>query len=184
MSRRDLPPRTLNEEEHHLWQQAVAEVKPLPAMPVRASPSVSAAVPMQRRATQPMPSMPTHAEPVVTSPLRRHMPLPDERLDPQLKRRMRRGILTPEARIDLHGLNEETAFTQLSHFIEHCVRADRRFVLVITGKGAAGRGKLRENFARWMEIAPLSHLVQAFEPAQPRDGGTGAFYVKLRRARD
>jgi DNA-nicking Smr family endonuclease len=184
MARRDLPPRTLNEEEQQLWQQAITEVKPLAAMPGRAASFPSASAPMKRRAPQPMPSSSSHPEPVANSLLRRPVHLPDERLDPQLKRRMRRGILTPEARIDLHGLNEETAFTQLSHFIEHCVRVDRRFVLVITGKGAGGKGKLRENFARWMEVSPLSHLVQAFEPAQPRDGGTGAFYVKLRRTRD
>lgn len=171
MSRRDLPPRQLSEEERHLWQQVTAEARPLPTSPAVLAPPV----PVIRRAEiqSTPPALPL-----------RSVPMPEGAIDPQSKRRLRRGALTPEARLDLHGLNEAAAFAQLSRFIEHCVRADKRFVLVITGKGAMGRGKLRETFPKWLEVAPLRHFVQAYEPAQPRDGGTGAFYVKLRRVKE
>lgn len=168
MPRRDLPPRPLSEEERHLWQQVVTEVQPLHTALktplVHAAPRCSVAVHMT---SAPLPL--------------RTVPLPQAMMDPQMKRRLRRGVLTPEARLDLHGLNTEAAFVQLTHFLERCARTDKRFVLVITGKGPEGRGRLREAFPRWLDVAPLSQLVQAFEPAQPRDGGGGAWYVKLRR---
>jgi DNA-nicking Smr family endonuclease len=182
MARRDLPPRPLREEERHLWQQAVQDVRPLGRS--HAMPSLPPAPPPPRRASiSPPPFSADSPERAAPLPLRHSVPAPEAALDPQLKRRLRRGVLTPEARLDLHGLHEAAAFAQLSQFLEHCARADRRFVLVITGKGAGGHGRLRASFARWMEVAPLHALVQAYEPAQPRDGGTGAFYVKLRRAR-
>jgi DNA-nicking Smr family endonuclease len=171
MPRRDLPSRPLSEEERHLWQQITAEVQPLHA---------------PLKATTPAPMLPRRPmlhPAAVPLPLR-PVPPPQEAIDPQMKRRLRRGVLTPEARLDLHGLNTEAAFAQLAQFIERCARTDKRFVLVITGKGPEGRGKLREAFPRWLDVAPLSQLVQAFEPAQPRDGGSGAFYVKLRRLKD
>ena len=171
MRRRDLPPRHLSEEERRLWQQATSEVNPLPATPTVTPP--------------PAPVIQRSGVPVSPPPLpTRRVPQPEAAIDPQLKRRLRRGALTPEARLDLHGLKEAAAFAQLTQFIEQCARADQRFVLIITGKGVKGQGRLRESFPRWLEVSPLSHLVQAYEHAQPRDGGTGAFYVKLRRLKE
>jgi DNA-nicking Smr family endonuclease len=67
-------------------------------------------------------------------------------------------------------------------------------VLVITGKGAQSeepamfaecvrpRGVLRRSVPRWLAEPDLRGLVVSFTEASPRHGGTGALYVRLRRA--
>lgn len=175
---REWPRRTISEEEQHVWQQATAEVRPLGGTP-RPLPAPPAP-PLIRRPSHPLVSVPAS----YAAPPREVCASPEGRLDPQLKRRLRRGALTPQARLDLHGMNQEVAFQHFTTFIEACYHADQRFVLVITGKGVGGQGKLRKNFERWLEVSPLRHMVQAFESAQARDGGAGAFYVKLRRVRE
>jgi DNA-nicking Smr family endonuclease len=42
---------------------------------------------------------------------------------------------------------------------------------------------LKGGVVDWLVEAPLASLVLAFATAQPRDGGAGASYVLLRRAR-
>jgi len=71
-----------------------------------------------------------------------------------------------------------------------------RAVLVITGKGGAGVGAggvgagrdrlgiLRSAVPRWLNEGATRARILAFTEAQPRDGGSGALYVLLRRRRD
>ena len=61
----------------------------------------------------------------------------------------------------------------------------------MTGKGAAGtalfgdeRGVLRRVVPHWLRLPDLRPLVVGFEEAQQRHGGSGALYVRLRRARE
>ena len=49
--------------------------------------------------------------------------------------RMRKGKLSPEGRIDLHGMTLAEAHPALISFILGSRAKGRRFVLVITGKG-------------------------------------------------
>ena len=51
---------------------------------------------------------------------------------------------------------------------------------MITGKGA---GVLKGHVPGWLKNPPLSGLVLALAEARPADGGSGAFYVLLRRRR-
>ena len=51
---------------------------------------------------------------------------------------------------------------------------------MITGKGA---GVLKWHVPEWLKRPPLSGLVLALAEARPADGGSGAFYVLLRRRR-
>jgi len=109
-----------------------------------------------------------------------------------------RGQLEPEARIDLHGENLENARFALLHFLSARRMQGLRLVLVITGKGASPfarhtlhglthfntperQGKLRRELPLWLEEAQFRIHVVGFQPAHPRHGGGGAFYVKLRK---
>lgn len=83
-------------------------------------------------------------------------------------------------KIDLHGLTREKAQIKLRHFIQTSAKEGHRHVLVITGKGAEGRGVIRSYFPVWLNEDPLSNLVIAYCQAQPKDGGSGAWYVNLR----
>lgn len=104
-------------------------------------------------------------------------------MDRRTAERFRRGQMAIEARVDLHGQTREAALRQLSRFLRQSSAAGRRCVLVITGKGTGGTGVLRREFPIWLEAADLRPLVLGIAPAQAKDGGSGAFYVLLRRQR-
>ena len=96
-------------------------------------------------------------------------------------RRLASGAIALTARLDLHGETLAGAYGALKRFIVEKQHQKHRYVLVITGKGVAGKGALRAALPRWLETPPLAQLVVAFHPAQGRHGGGGAWYVQLRR---
>ena len=90
-----------------------------------------------------------------------------------------------DARLDLHGMTQARAHSALSGFIAASYNAGCRCVLVITGKGSKDgerkTGVLKENVPLWLCEMPNSPVVLKFMTAQPKDGGSGALYVYLRR---
>ena len=111
-------------------------------------------------------------------------------LDRRTAERLRRGRLPVEARLDLHGEFQEQAYRLLVDFVTRAVAADKRVVLVITGKGRSttdewgrGGGVLRRQVPHWLTQPPLGALVLSTAPARPDHGGDGALYVLLRRRR-
>jgi DNA-nicking Smr family endonuclease len=106
-------------------------------------------------------------------------------LDKRNLNRLRRGQLSIDGRIDLHGMTRDEARTALLAFLAFQLERGARCVLVITGKGVRGRGTgvIRAALPHWLNDAVLRPGVVAFAEAQPKDGGAGAFYVYLRRRR-
>lgn len=102
-------------------------------------------------------------------------------LDRSTDDRLRRGKMTIEARVDLHGMTRDKAHDRLNDFILSSYEAGLRCVLVITGKG---QGILRSYVPEWLTLPPLAGKILRCYPAQPHHGGDGAFYVLLRRRRD
>ena len=101
-------------------------------------------------------------------------------IDRGTQRRLFRGEVAVESRLDLHGMTAVRAQNQLIQFIESSVSQGCRCVLVITGKGL---GVLRGHVPDWLKQPPLAADVLALAEARPKDGGSGAFYVLLRRKR-
>ena len=106
--------------------------------------------------------------------------------------KLRRGKLKPEARIDLHGKTAADAQADLTSFLFRAHASGKRLVLVITGKGRSSDdsgpipsrpGVLRRSLPQWVSRPPLSSIVLETTEAHLRHGGSGAFYVYLRRAR-
>lgn len=96
-------------------------------------------------------------------------------------RRLRRGQMRIEAETDLHGLRAREAQTLLNAFLRECREQHLRCVRVIHGKGRGshdGRAVLKWEVDGWLR---RDDGVMAFCTAQPRDGGTGAVYVLLKR---
>jgi DNA-nicking Smr family endonuclease len=113
-------------------------------------------------------------------------------MDSRAHRRMTRGKLKPEARIDLHGMTVAEAHPELTAFILGSQAVGRRLVLVITGKGKdrddggpipVRQGVLRHQVPQWLALPPLAQAVLQVTPAHIRHGGHGAYYVYLRRNR-
>jgi DNA-nicking Smr family endonuclease len=105
---------------------------------------------------------------------------------------MKKGRLTPDARIDLHGMTIAEAHPALVRFVLSAVSQQRRLVLVITGKGKSRpdtgviperHGALRHQVPHWLHSAPLKAHVLQISEAHVKHGGQGAYYVYLRRPR-
>lgn len=172
--------RQISADERRLWLTAMRGADPLPGRPPPPEPpplpapppgeaSAAVALPPPRAALR-------HAGDV--SLLARD-------LDRRTAERFRRGRMDIDGRIDLHGMTQAQAHGALAAFIHRAWRETRRCVLIITGKGAwSGGGVLRAAAPRWLAEPALARMILAIEPAQPKDGGDGAFYVLVRRRRD
>ncbi|WP_446424697.1 Smr/MutS family protein [Mailhella sp.] len=91
---------------------------------------------------------------------------------------------SPEAHIDLHGLNSEQAFSNLVNFFRSSYYKGVRVALVVTGRGLNslnGVPVLRAKVQEWFTHDPFKRVVLAFCTAKQEDGGAGAFYVLLRK---
>lgn len=112
----------------------------------------------------------------------RKPPLPPEDVSGQ--RRVRRGQLAIDARLDLHGHTQDAARRELIAFISHEHAAGSRCVLVITGKGRAGPGVLRARLRDWLAEGDIRAMIAGHANAHVRHGGEGAVYVLLKARRD
>lgn len=113
-------------------------------------------------------------------------------MDRKTHRHMTRGRLEPEAKIDLHGMTLSQAHPELIRFILNAQDRGCRLVLVITGKGKKGldhgpipqrQGVLRHQVPHWLRLPPLGPAVMQVTEAHLKHGGSGAYYVYLRRGR-
>lgn len=114
------------------------------------------------------------------------------KMDEKSYRRMKRGKLRPEGKLDLHGMRIDTAHPALTRFILSSQTSGKRLVLVITGKGKdrdepgpmpVPRGILRHKVPQWLSLPPLSQAVLQVTQAHISHGGEGAYYIYLRRSR-
>ncbi len=100
------------------------------------------------------------------------------------KAKLGRGLIRPEAALDLHGYNRVEAEKTLKLFINTCINQEKRCILIVTGKRKTTLGAksiLRELVPSWLDSKILSSLVLAHNYAIKKDGGDGARYVLLRK---
>jgi len=111
-------------------------------------------------------------------------------MDKKAFTRMKRGKMLPEAKLDLHGMTQEQAHPALVGFILRAHGSGKRLVLVVTGKGKAKaddgpipirRGVLKHHVPQWLSMPPIGPLVLQVAEAHISHGGSGAYYVYLRR---
>lgn len=91
-----------------------------------------------------------------------------------------KGKMPFDGRLDLHGMRQDEAHSAVKGFITRHYALKSRALIIITGKG---RGILRDNLKRWLEIDGLGNKILKIVPAQQKDGGSGAFYLLLKRKR-
>ncbi len=194
MSRR----RRLTPDEEELWHSVARSTRALHPTPSRRPPEAD-----PPRAPEPLLHSRPRLSPFVLGekvrlPERRDLaPGPAEALakaalqmDAKTHGKMTRGKLMPEARIDLHGMTLAEAHPELIHFILNAQGQGLRLVLVITGKGKRRDdggpipqriGALRHQVPNWLHLPPLGPAVLQVTEAHLRHGGSGAYYVYLRR---
>ena len=100
-------------------------------------------------------------------------------------RKLARGRLPIDGRIDLHGLTQSEAHNLLFGFLARAHERGLRHVLVITGKGSSrgSEGVLKRIVPDWLSKPEFRFLISGYEDAARSHGGEGALYIRLRRER-
>jgi DNA-nicking Smr family endonuclease len=173
------------ESDAELWARVARSARPLHKG--RAAPAAQAPKPPGKPAKQ-APS----AKPQAKAPPKPAPALRGAALDRQTARRLERGHMAVEARLDLHGMRQKEAHAALRRFLKSAQGKGYRHVLVITGKGAEldarrslydeeTRGVLRSSVPHWLAAPDLAALIVSYAEAPRRLGGEGALYVRLRK---
>ena len=155
--------RTTSDEERQLFEQVFKEGRPIKPVTVKAAAKKKAA-----------PSGPSG-------------------VNGATRDRMRKGLIEPDARIDLHGKTQVAAHRLLFAWLTNAHKSGHRLVLVVTGKGnprneesaswmTAPHGVLKQMVPRWLNEPELAALIAEVRPAHVKHGGEGALYVYLRKA--
>lgn len=164
--------RDLTSEEKHLWRRVAATVKPRRALKPEPEPEPQT-TPAKPRAKLSAKTATPQAKP----PPKPAAPVADRGAE----KRVRRGQIEIEGRIDLHGHTQDEALAALSAFVQRMHGRGARTVLVITGAGRGGEGVLKRRLPDWLESRALKPLVAGLAAAHRAHGGAGAFYVFLKR---
>jgi DNA-nicking Smr family endonuclease len=96
---------------------------------------------------------------------------------------VRRGKLEIGASLDLHGHTQDSGRAALGRFLHAASKRGERTVIVITGAGRGGEGVLKRALPVWLAHGDLRALVSGFAQAHRSHGGSGAYYVFLKRPR-
>lgn len=172
-----------------LWNAYASKVTPLTAMKrnlnIRSNNTSYPEKPSQPQKSQvkQTPRKPAYVAAISVKPLEHGKA---DGLDRTSQKKMRRGKIEIEARLDLHGMVQVEAHAALLGFLERAYQSGKRSVLVITGKGLTRHGDigvLRKAVPKWLNEAPVKNWIRGFDYAAPADGGEGALYILLRRKR-
>jgi DNA-nicking Smr family endonuclease len=169
-----------DEDEAHLFREAVRDVKPLakdaPKLESRKPRPQARFTRADRRAVL-RESLEIDSDPEIASG--EELVFHREGVQISILRKLRRGQYRVQAEIDLHGLTVAEAKEALRDFIAHSLARHIRCVRVIHGKGlrSGHRGPVLKGAVSHVlrRIAP----VLAYVSARQVDGGTGAIYVLL-----
>ncbi len=169
----------LTQDDRALWKAVTAEIKPhkktrehrkkrsLPAhKKIEPSPRARTENPIKKPGISPIPF--------------RELPA----IAPDIARHIQRKKRVIHARLDLHGLTQESAHRTAIAFIGTACQRGYKTVLVITGKGKNGQGLLRNNLPRWLGADSLTaQRISGILPAPREFGGDGAFIITLKSSR-
>lgn len=175
--------RKLTPEEARAWSRVTRSIHPIGEtsedfehlLEALDSPDSKAPEPIKEKTVRKVPNQTVWNTPkkIDSTPA----PIPDRGRE----RRVKRGKIEISATFDLHGHTQASAARVLPAFLMREQAEGARCVLIITGKGRGGEGVLRRRFLDWLETAAARPIVSGYSEAHARHGGSGAFYVFLRR---
>ena len=195
--------RHVTQEEWRLWKAVTQEITPLEPVRPLGDEDEDETPAIRQPPPPPKPRVKVKVPPPVKPEWSAKSPAPIKPASPPLDdfetrraRRLGSGRLPIEARLDLHGLRQDEAHTELVRFLRAAQDNGLKHVKVITGKGAtdpnAGmrpfslfednrRGVLRESVPRWLSDRDCRPLVVSFTEAGRTHGGSGALYIQIRK---
>ncbi|RWA97405.1 MAG: DNA mismatch repair protein MutS [Mesorhizobium sp.] len=171
-------PDKLSEDDRVLWNLVARTAKPLKGKFAVDIPDIAA----EARPNQPQPALASANAAGAAKPKAQHV---THRLDEPTLDKLSKGRLPIEGRVDLHGMTQDEAYSLLFSFLHRAHAGGVRYVLVITGKGSSsgGDGVLRRAVPAWLSTPAFRPLVSSHDHAARNHGGSGALYIRLRRAR-
>jgi DNA-nicking Smr family endonuclease len=190
--------RNLSPDEAALWAKVMASVRPLKAASPAATPKPQPVRSAASRAPTPKPTItlpPIAAKP---TPVRRGPPVTftpasepvATTLDGSWDRKLARGLVFPDATVDLHGHTLHSAHDLLDAALARAIARGDRVVLLVTGRPPRpeserphARGAIRAAVGDWLAASRHAAHIASVRGAHPRHGGAGALYLILRRPR-
>lgn len=91
----------------------------------------------------------------------------------------KKKIFVPDTTIDLHGYTIHQAYQTFLEFVAISYSQKYKNTLVITGHGD-GETSIKKEFTIWVEHPSIKFMISKCQQAEPRHGGSGAFYVFLK----
>jgi DNA-nicking Smr family endonuclease len=167
----------LETDDRILWEKVARTITPLG--PPRAMMSDIETVDFEKLLEAPKPAIPPPAKPAPKPKIAKA----PEAIDEPIQRRIAKGKVAIEARIDLHGMTQDEAHGLLMSFIHRAAQRHLRTVLVITGKGRSPKseGALKRAVPLWLSQPAFAAHVSGYADAAQSHGGEGALYVRLRK---
>ena len=106
-------------------------------------------------------------------------------------RRIKSGKINIEATIDLHGLSLKKAEERLQLFVGESFQLNKRFLLIITGKGRNSKPNIYGNtltikseLNKWISEDFYRDKLQYISKALDKHGGDGACYFFLKKSKN
>ena len=95
-------------------------------------------------------------------------------------------------KIDLHGMSLDIANHKVSEFIDEAFKNGCRKLIIITGKGLRSQqsenpyvsknmGILKNSVPEFLMNSEIKNKISSISPAHRKDGGSGAFYIFLKK---
>jgi len=165
--------RKLQPEEKQIWGKVSRTVSPRRAFK---GPKSAKPLPPKGPTTEDFANM--LRLPPLAKPSGRGLP---QSLDVNQDKRVRRGRVVIDAKIDLHDMTQAMAYPALHRAIIRASNRGHKCVLVVTGKGIRGEGVLRRNFTSWIGESEIRPFIANYAQAHIKHGGSGAWYVFLKR---
>lgn len=180
-SQKDTPVEGLSNRDSRDWNQ-FCEENNLPLNTIKANKEMQ-----EEEMTLPKPVQKTILVQSRQTESKINVPGPNN-IDKKILRKLNSGHINPELKLDLHGMLKEEASREVKRFVSGAFHSGKRLVLVIPGKGMdmdgrRGFGPLNQLIRHLLSKPPTSEYILHFQEAHRCHGGSGAYYIYLKRNR-
>lgn len=177
--------RKLRPEEEILWTRVKRTIKPEVKLEenfadlLNEKPPAPSAIPKNKPTSPPIVTASLYSPPKSKPKIG----LSASPIDESTAKKLVKGAVPIDGRMDLHGMTQLQAHRALYSFVQDAHFASKRIVLVITGKGNYGEGILRREVPKWLREPAFTNYVSGFRSSHVTHGGSGALYVRIRKKR-